>query len=161
MNTNYIEPTDIQYVPPAFSANRSTCPEVLYHYRGQDGLLSIIDTAELWATKIQYMNDATEFNIALSMARQILDHMIGETLVLTPVKAHVQLRDSLAGIEAINIFAACFCENGDLLSQWRGYAASGGGSAIGFDSRVLKMLRSVTDSLSANVSMIHLSKGPL
>src|SRR5215472_4859066 len=109
MSTNYIEPTDIQFVPPAFSANESPPPEVLYHYTGQDGLLSIINTAELWATKIQYMNDATEFNIALSMARQILDDMIGATLVLTPVTAHVRLLDSLAGLEDINILAACFC----------------------------------------------------
>jgi hypothetical protein len=34
---------------------------------------------------VQYMNDSTEFNLALSMARQILDDMIGRTLIQTPV----------------------------------------------------------------------------
>lgn len=29
------------------------------------------------------------------------------------------------------VHVACFCEESDLLSQWRGYAASGGGYAIG------------------------------
>jgi hypothetical protein len=109
----------------------------LYHYTGQVSLLSIINTAELWATKVQYMNDATEFNLALSMARQILDDRIGATLIGTPITAYAQLRDSLTGLEDINIFAACFCEDGDLLSQWRGYADAGGGSSIGFDSYVL------------------------
>ena len=30
-----------------------------------------------------------------------------------------------------DVYIACFCEEGDLLSQWRGYAASGGGYALG------------------------------
>jgi len=133
----------INYVPPAFSAHsKSECPEILYHYTGQVSLLSIIKTSELWATKVQYMNDATEFNLALSMARQILDDMIGATLIQNPVTAYAQLRDSLTGLEDINIFAVCFCENGDLLSQWRGYAEAAGSSSIGFDSHVLTELAS-------------------
>jgi hypothetical protein len=111
MNTDYTEAmndaetTDKYYAPPAFSANVSPCPEVLYHYTGQAGLLSIINTAELWATKIQYMNDATEFNLALSIARQILDERIGGILGIGGVIESVEkaapyavLRDSLAGL---------------------------------------------------------------
>lgn len=30
------------------------------------------------------------------------------------------------------VFVACFCESGDLLSQWRGYAEEGGGYSVGF-----------------------------
>ena len=33
---------------------------------------------------------------------------------------------------------ACFCEKGDLLSQWRGYAGGTGGFAIGIDRDGLK-----------------------
>jgi Protein of unknown function (DUF2971) len=29
-----------------------------------------------------------------------------------------------------SVYVCCFCEEGDLLSQWRGYAANGGGVAI-------------------------------
>jgi hypothetical protein len=36
------------------------------------------------------------------------------------------------------VLAACFCTNGDLLSQWRGYAGGVGGYAIGFPTDVLK-----------------------
>jgi hypothetical protein len=31
------------------------------------------------------------------------------------------------------MYVSCFCAEGDLLSQWRGYGAQGGGFAIGFD----------------------------
>lgn len=37
------------------------------------------------------------------------------------------------------IYVSCFCEQGDLLSQWRGYGASGG-FAIGFSRRALAKL---------------------
>ncbi|MFF1946160.1 DUF2971 domain-containing protein [Rhodococcus qingshengii] len=35
-------------------------------------------------------------------------------------------------------FSVCFCESGDLLSQWRGYAGGVGGFAIGFPREVLR-----------------------
>jgi hypothetical protein len=33
--------------------------------------------------------------------------------------------------------AICFCEDGDLLSQWRGYGQLGGGFALGFSSEAI------------------------
>ncbi|HEV2189089.1 MAG TPA: DUF2971 domain-containing protein [Stellaceae bacterium] len=128
------------YVPPAFAAHSEVePPDVLYHYTGQTGLLGIVENAELWATKVRYMNDETEFNHALTAADEILDGRIAdENTTLARKLACVTLRRSLQGLEDINIFATCFCEDGDLLSQWRGYTAEGGGVAIGFDSRGLK-----------------------
>lgn len=35
-------------------------------------------------------------------------------------------------------FATCFCSDGDLLSQWRGYAGGTGGFAIGFSQEALR-----------------------
>ncbi len=134
------------YLPPKLAEHfELKPPEVLYHYTGQIGLLGIIEKGELWATKIQYMNDTTELNLSLSMAYEILDAKIdgysgkesgGER------EACETLRRSLDGLNDINIFATCFCEDGDLLSQWRGYAEAGGGSAIGFDSHALEELAS-------------------
>jgi hypothetical protein len=40
-------------------------PDPLYHYTTQAGLLSIIKTGELWATKVQYMNDSTKAHPAV------------------------------------------------------------------------------------------------
>ena len=52
----------------------------------------------------------------------------------------MRLQESLHGLEDINIFAVCFCENGDLLSQWRGYAGGKYGYSIGFDSDALMQI---------------------
>lgn len=38
----------------------------------------------------------------------------------------------------IATFVICFSENGDLLSQWRGYADNGRGVTIGFDYNTLQ-----------------------
>lgn len=35
-------------------------------------------------------------------------------------------------------FVVCFCENGDVLSQWRGYADNGEGCALGFSVKELE-----------------------
>lgn len=131
------------YVPPAFAEHFDTAPpEVLYHYTGQSGLLGIVENAELWCTKVQYMNDAAEFGRALDMARDRLNALIaaipdGDAGTSRRIACHA-FRKSLAGLEEINLFAACFCEDGDLLSQWRGYAGGGQGYAIGFNSEMLR-----------------------
>lgn len=36
------------------------------------------------------------------------------------------------GIQLYDIYAACFCKDGNLLSQWRSYSNSGGGYNVGF-----------------------------
>jgi hypothetical protein len=124
------------WTPPKFAEVLAlTPPETLYHYTSQSGLLGIVETNELWATKLQYMNDDLEFRIALSMAREQLE-AIKEHGNAASIAAYA-LQNSLAGLDDINIFSVCFCETGDLLSQWRGYSASGGGFSIGFDTNVL------------------------
>jgi hypothetical protein len=63
-----------------------------------------------------------------------------------PRKAACQkLRGSLSGLGDINIFVACFCEDGDLLSQWRGYSESSAGKPF-----------HATASFSADVSTMEL-----
>ncbi len=124
--------TDKRYDPPTFVEHFETVPpDVLFHYTGQDGLVGIIEKAELWATKIQYMNDSTEFGLALNLARQHLEAIRGATKHTGEQSAAATLLSSLEGIEDINIFAVCFCEGRDLLSQWRGYAGGRQGYALG------------------------------
>lgn len=129
------------YEPPSFTERFGVpTPSTLYHYSGQTGLLGIVQTRELWATKIQYMNDATEFGLALGMMRQELENISTSTHHPGQKAAAIKLQKSLQGIEDINIFAACFCEKGDLLSQWRGYAGGDHGYAIGFDPDALMQI---------------------
>lgn len=126
------------FEPPAFTEHFiKSPPDILYHYTGQLGLLGIVSNAELWATKIQYMNDASEFGLALRLARQWLEHVIDYSEHSSEKLAAHGLMETLNGLEDINIFTICFCENGDLLSQWRGYASEKYGYSIGFDSEAL------------------------
>jgi hypothetical protein len=101
------------FQPQAFVEHfKKIPPNFLYHYTGQAGLLGIIKTGELWATKIQYMNDATEFGLALTMARKELDATLARSNSLSEKASCARLKESLSGLEDINIFAVCFCENG-------------------------------------------------
>ena len=49
-----------------------------------------------------------------------------------------EVRNCLAGVETINIFATSFSEHGDLLSQWRAYTTDYGGYSIGFSYEKLQ-----------------------
>jgi hypothetical protein len=127
------------YLPSLFAVHAKTRPPtVLYHYTTQTGFLGIVEQKQLWATKVQYMNDATEFSISLNIAREHLKKRIDDTSLSRSIKAScATLLRSLNGLDDVNIFAVCFCEDGDLLSQWRGYAASDGGYSIGFNVATL------------------------
>src|SRR5712691_7887648 len=49
-----------------------------------------------------------------------------------------QLLTIINKIRSSTICITCFCENGDLLSQWRGYSAHGYGYSLGFDTTILR-----------------------
>lgn len=106
---------------------------VLYHYTTADGLKGIVENDELWATSAYYLNDSTE----IMYGYQLIDEALGvwRTKVNSP-------EDSMAGglvyslerqfghdylerniITIITpIYLTCFCEEDDLLSQWRAYS---------------------------------------
>lgn len=123
-------------------------PPNLYHYTTQAGLLGIIEGHELRATKVHYMNDSTEFKASLEMLDNYLTttELTTADIISTPPYTGLTLRKqiamrvwkSTASIENINICVACFCSDGDLLSQWRGYAGASYGFAIGFKTEKLR-----------------------
>lgn len=106
----------------------------LYHYTTNMGLIGVLSSKKLWATKIQYLNDSEELSYAISMTKDLSEHAL--TCLVDPIKT------KLDKISSINVCTFSLTENGDLLSQWRGYAHSMG-YAIGFDKNSLqKMLGS-------------------
>ena len=111
---------------------RSEPPERLHHYTNQKGLLGIFETGEFWATKIQYMNDTTEFEYAINLAKQALNKRhsvivgsIKNALIINSLERRqcevllsiIEYLDNLAGA---NICTVSFCADPDLLNQWRG-----------------------------------------
>jgi hypothetical protein len=100
-------------------------PDVLYHHTDQAGLLGIIKTVELWATKVQYMNDSTEFGRAIDLATVRLRARAQNKKAQGDVEVLNTIIDNLGDISHVNICSMSFCRNPDLLSQWRGYSGSG------------------------------------
>jgi hypothetical protein len=112
-------------------------PNILYHYTTQEGLKGILSEKSLWATKIQYLNDASELTRPLDTAHSILEK-ISENKDNKNVNV---LKEMILDIDIwknINICVASFCKNGDLLSQWRGYGVYGSAYSIGFDTSKLE-----------------------
>lgn len=114
-------------------------PKFLYHYTNGDGLLGIVNSKKLWATKIQYLNDRSELNHAISLGRTIIYRLERET-DSEPVRQFLgKIREDFERVERVNIFVFSFSYARDLLSQWRAYCCDGG-YALGFDPRVIKKL---------------------
>ncbi len=109
----------------------------LYHYTDQNGFMGILTTQELWASKIQYLNDEKEHTLALELTASHLKELIKKT---KDIELKCRLEYYLETIPYIKNQNICVCsltENGDLLSQWRGYSRDLGGYSIGFNTCAL------------------------
>ena len=98
----------------------------LFHYTNAAGLLGIVQTHRLWATHLRYLNDSSEMDYSTPLIRAA----VAERFDLDTADQFIQgLQDF---DEHTGHYVVCFSDGGDLLSQWRHYAESGG-YAIGFD----------------------------
>lgn len=107
----------------------------LYHYTDQNGFMGIFLNQELWATKIQYLNDKKEYTLALELAKQYLEELIKneeqqQNNKITKLNYYISI---IPRIRDMHICVSSLTENGDLLSQWRGYSNKLSGYSIGFN----------------------------
>jgi hypothetical protein len=109
-------------------------PETLFHYTNAAGLLGILTTELIWATDTRFLNDPAEGLLGLDLVLDELERTHQdppdgtsanewEELTFGPYKA--LLRDELAA-RRNPVYVSCFCEAGDLLSQWRAYGGDHG-----------------------------------
>ena len=107
--------------------------KVLYHYTSLSGLQGILASKSIWASDIRYLNDAAEMRHAANLITGEITQRLGRSQENSKVLR--QLRDWLAHrlVEGHILFAASFTENGNLLSQWRGYCPPGKGVSVGFN----------------------------
>ena len=114
-------------------------PRPLYHYTRTDGLEGIIESKSFWASHAEYLSDASELRYAKELIQEVIADEAGrvgservkEGLLRNPETAW----DSF--VLGIRPFVVCFCAAEDLLSQWRGYGASGPAYALGLDFTIL------------------------
>lgn len=116
-------------------------PPELYHYSNQSGFLGIIKSSEIWASKIHYLNDSNEYQLALSLARDLLRSKLGQVEMSDWIKVECLL-DNIRQIEQLNVCVVSLTEKRDLLSQWRAYGGCAGGVCLGFSSENLRKMAS-------------------
>lgn len=125
-------------------------PSKLFHYTDVSGLLGIFDNQRLWATHTLYLNDATEISYTYGLVEEIYRNLIEQSELDDNTKSDInhplwKYRDFLHRLSYNtmrskpnpDVYVVCFCTEGDLLSQWRGYGNNGAGYAIGFDTKRL------------------------
>jgi hypothetical protein len=123
--------------------NDNALPDLLYHYTTQAGLLGIVWSQELFATKIQYFNDSAEFHLALDLAFALLQEPdAGGT-----VERRARIAEQIHAVRQANIFAVSLTTDGDLLSQWRAYGRSSNMYAVGLRSSVLLRIAEERDGM--------------
>ncbi|WP_343699738.1 DUF2971 domain-containing protein [Caulobacter sp.] len=100
-------------------------PDTVYHYTSPAGFLGIISGRAVWLSDYAYLNDVSEVEHGLSLAREVF----AQTAAKRPKAAALLERWAQCRHDDHRVCVASFSRQGDSLSQWRGY----GPIAIGFD----------------------------
>jgi hypothetical protein len=110
-------------------------PEFLYHYTSGAGLIGILESQKIWTTKIHYLNDKAETQLAIALIQDEIENALGGTSnELLNSKNQLELMlQVIKDVGKPNISVASFSEIKDDLSQWRGYCEVGKGYCIGFN----------------------------
>ncbi len=114
-------------------------PEILYHYTNVNGLIGIIESKKIWATDSRFLNDFSEISYGVELVKDILDDAIKKEesgIILKFLKECKSFDTNIKGL--FEIYITCFCEDGNLLSQWRGYGDRGDGYSIGIEIEKIK-----------------------
>jgi hypothetical protein len=130
-------------------AVRLQAPSVLYHYTNVEGLHGIVGSRTLRASSAYFLNDSSEIEYGCGIVVEALmewgDANRGSVApamkVLGSLKENI-LSDAAQFVRMATIYVSCFCEGGNLLSQWRAYGQSGG-YAIGMFYRGITQLKAV------------------
>jgi hypothetical protein len=113
----------------------------LAHYTNLSGLFGIIDTGELWASNVAFLNDREELLHGVKCARRALSTILNDRKLGQWGEAIGRVVEEIEAGRLPNTYAACFCEKPDLLSQWRGYAGNEQGVCLVFSAAGLDGLR--------------------
>ncbi len=105
---------------------------ILSHYTSLDGFRCIIESDQLWASNVRFLNDRKEMEYGIEQSVKFLnsveDNASGDYERTLISKAKSNISKSIP-----DIYACCFSEEKDSLSQWRGYTGQTQGIALDFD----------------------------
>lgn len=133
-----------------------TVPPTLFHYTNAEGLKGITESGRLRLSDIFNLNDPSEMRHGVTYALNSLQQSAAtghRAAQLFAWRFSEHLGENLEGTS--RQFVACFSPSGDDLSQWRAYADSGKGFALGFDGPKLEEAFAVLSDLTATLAVIY------
>jgi len=105
----------------------------LFHYCSASSFFSIIRGREIWLSSLRQSNDSLEGKLA---SQTLMKLAFEDKDVSEYQRQHLQ--DALQHVESsFDGLGFCLSRQGDILSQWRGYANDATGLSIGFSERYL------------------------
>lgn len=107
--------------------------KLLYHYCSLETFVSIISNRTFRCSSMLLSNDSMEGRVATNV---LLEMAAKAGLEATDRQRLESYTSSFVG-DVYEVLGFCLSENGDLLSQWRGYAGDATGVSIGFSSQYL------------------------
>ncbi|WP_394168707.1 DUF2971 domain-containing protein [Saccharospirillum alexandrii] len=111
--------------------NEDLGSSVFYHYTDSAGLIGILASESIRMTHIRYLNDEKEFTYFMEIFNREFQKSYRQ-LDKERVDKCTEILDVLKNVKnSTQLYIASFCEDGDQLSQWRGYA-NGSGYSLGF-----------------------------
>lgn len=120
-------------------------PDTLYHYTDATGLLGILQDRKFRATHYKHFNDSKEVEFGDDLAVRLLhDRLNGHCDKRLSRIYQACLGEKYGGHASVirtfdcDFYIASFCDEGDLLDQWRAYGADGSGYAMGIDPKALR-----------------------
>ena len=90
----------------------------------------------IWATRVLFLNDSTEIVPGFKVLRELLVDFRGQTSGWDPGFPAVHRQRGFDPVDLVRV--AAWSEDGDLLSQWRGYSGGATGYSIGFSRAKLE-----------------------
>ncbi|MDP4201734.1 MAG: DUF2971 domain-containing protein [Bacteroidota bacterium] len=111
-------------------------PDILYHYCDVSTFMKIVESRELWLSNATKMNDYLE--------TVWINHIIDKSLQSIEQPKYKEFTEQFvihynANQSSVRPYIFCLSADGDMLSQWRGYADDGRGIAIGISTKQLNI----------------------
>jgi hypothetical protein len=126
----------------------------IYHYTNAKGLSGILSSKKLWLTESFFLNDPDEIQVGtgqvhIEVMKGILDIYKNRKDKIDGFEFNILelLNEKIKHLREIKsdyIFICSFCKDGDLLSQWKGYANYGEGYSIGISRNYLESIPGCT-----------------
>lgn len=108
---------------------------ILYHYCSNNEFYSIISKREIWLSSLSLSSDSMEGKLVTKLIGGMAKADKLDEITIQRLTSSVSLLE-----EVIEGLGFCLSGEGDLLSQWRGYAEDATGVSIGFSKDYLDKL---------------------